>query len=398
MKMKIVLIRIVCLSLFFTLAAGGRGPDAKTPESVESQKEAVVTVSVDDKYGKRIASASGFIVDQEGVIATSCNLVAKWLESSENTITVGSAGGNSFPMKQLISNDCRNALALITIQGSDLSAVRLAKGHKPKEGEEVVVMGRTSGGNPTASEGRIKNVRSVDNIFQVTVPITPAGDGSPVFNRKGEVIGLSTLLHGKKQAQHIVIPSRNVSREFTLYKDLVKEVAALPSTPSAPPTVPLKKRDEVPGMPIQEKGEQEFLRGVSYEKSGMFEEAMSAYVQAVGINPNHMEAYVNLGLVCYRLGKYSKAVDAYKNAIRINPYTPSVYNKLGAAYVILGEYPLALDAFKQSIKIDPRSPETHFNLGVASILAGDMNGALEQYIVLKELDKQQAENLLKLIP
>jgi tetratricopeptide (TPR) repeat protein len=75
-----------------------------------------------------------------------------------------------------------------------------------------------------------------------------------------------------------------------------------------------------------------------------------------------------------------------------------VYNKLGAAYVILGEYQLALDAFKESIKIDPRSSDTHFNLGVAFILAGDKNGALEQYILLKELDKHQAEKLLKLIP
>jgi len=384
---------MVCLSVFFTLAATGKGPDAKIPESVEDQKKAVVTVSLDDKYGKRIASVSGFIVDQEGVIATSCNLIAKWLESSENTITVGLPGGSSFPMKQLISNDCRNALALITIQGSELPAVTLAKGYKAKDGEEVVVMGRTSEGNLTSSEGRIRNVRR-DDIYQVTVPITPTGDGSPVFNRKGEVIGLSTLLYGKKQAQHIVIPSRYVSKEFTLYNDLITELAALPSPL---PAVPVKRSDDVPATRLQEKGEQEFLRGVSYEKSGMYEEATSAYIRAVGINPDYTEAYVNLGLVFYRLGKYSKAVDAYKNAIRVNPYVPSVYNKLGAAYVILGDYQLALDAFKQSIKIDPRSPDTHFNLGVVSILAGDKNGALEQYILLKELDRYQAEKLLNLI-
>lgn len=395
MEKKNVFIRMVCLFVLFTVVSSGRDPDAKIPESVESQRKALVRVLVDDRHGKRIVSGSGFIVDQEGVIATSCNLIAKWLESSENTITVGLANGSSFGMKQLISNDCRNALALITIQGRGLPAVTLSQGYKPKDGEEVVVMGRTSEGNPTSSEGRIKNVRRSDDIFQVTVPVNPAGDGSPVFNRKGEVIGLSTLLHGKKQAQHIVIPSRHVSKEFTLYRDLITELAALPPVP---PTVPLKKKDEVPGTRPQENGEQEFLRGVSYEKSGMYEEAMSAYVRALGTNPNHLEANMNLGLVYYRLGKYSKAVDAYKNALRINPSLPSVYNKLGAAYVILGEYELALDAFRQSIKIDPRSPDTHFNLGVASILAGDMNGALKQYIVLKELDKNRAEKLLNLIP
>lgn len=398
MKKKNVCIGMVCLLVFSAVMARGTCLDAKIPEGVESQKKALVTVLVDDKHGRPIISGSGFIVDQEGVIATSCNLIAKWLESSENTITVGLADGRPFGMKQLISNDCRNALALITIQGREFPAVTLSQGYKPKDGEEVVVMGRTSEGKPTSSEGRIKSVRKSDDIFQVNVPVNPAGDGSPVFNRKGEVIGLSTLLHGKKQAQHIVIPSRYVSREFTLYRDLITELAALPPSLSASPAVPPKKRDDIPGARPQENGEQEFLRGVSYEKSGMYEEAMSAYVRALGINPGYMEAHVNLGLVYYRLGKYSKAVDAYKNALRINPSVPSVYNKLGAAYVILGEYQLALDAFKHSIEIDPRSPDTHFNLGVASILAGDMNGALKQYIVLKELDKNRAEKLLNLIP
>lgn len=392
MTEKGMFIRMVCLFVFFTLVASGRGLDAKTPEGVENQKKAVVGVSVHDRYGKRIASGSGFIVDREGIVATSCNLVTKFLESQENTVAVELVSGTTLPMKQLLSNDCRNGLVLITIKGSELPAVTLAKGYQPKEGEEVVVIGRTSGGNSTSSEARIKNVRRGDDIFQVTVPITSAGDGSPVFNRKGEVIGLSTLIHGKKQAQHIVFSSRYVSKEFTAYEDLAKELAMLP------PVEPLKKKEEPPGIRSQDKAEQEFLRGVSYEKSGMYDEAIAAYSRALGINANYGDAYLNLGLVYYRLGKYSKAVDAYRNALRIDPANPSVYNKLGAAYVILGEYPLALDAFKQSVKIDPRSSDTHFNLGVACILAEDKNGALEQYIILKELDTHQAEKLLKLLP
>jgi len=392
MKKKNVCIGIACLFVFCASMVSGTSLDAKTPESVESQKKAVVAVSVDDRYGRRIVSGSGFIVDREGVVATSCNLITKFLESQENTMAVELADGTSLPMKQLLSDDCRNGLVLITIRGRELPMVTLANGYKPKEGEEVVVMGRTSGGNSTSSEGRIRSVRKQDGIFQVTVPLTPAGDGSPVFNRKGEVIGLSTLIHGKKQAQHIVFPSRYVSKEFALYGDLTKGLSVLP------PAEPLNKREEPPGTRLSDMAEQEFLRGVSYEKSGMYEEAIAAYARALGINANYSDACVNLGLVYYRLGRYSKAVDAYKDAIRINPAIPSVYNKLGAAYIILGEYPLALDAFKQAITIDPRSSDTHFNLGVAFILSGDKNGALEQYILLKELDKNQAEKLLNLIP
>jgi Flp pilus assembly protein TadD len=396
MKKKNVWIRMTCLVVFCAVMVSGTCLDAKTPEIVESQEKALVAVFVHDRNGRRIVSGSGFIVDREGVVATSCNLITKFLESQENTMAVELADGTSLPMKQLLSNDCRNGLVLITIQGSELPSVTLAKGYKPKEGEEVVVMGRTSGGKRTSSEGRIKSVQKRDDIFQVTVPVTSRGDGSPVFNRKGEVIGLSTLIHGKKEAQHIVFSSRYVSKEFALYGDLAKELSVLP------PVEPLKKREEppppLPDARFSDKAEQEFLRGVSYEKSGMYDEAIAAYARALGINANYGDAYLNLGLVYYRLGKYSKAVDAYRNALRINPANPSVYNKLGAAYVILGEYPLALDAFKHSITIDPKNSDTHFNLGVACILAGDKNGALEQYIVLKELDTHQAEKLLNLMP
>jgi hypothetical protein len=392
MKRENVLRTMLCLLVLCAVMASRTSLAASTPEGVEIQKKAVVGVFVDDRQGKHIASGSGFIVDREGIVATSCNLITKFLESQENTMAVALADGISLPMRQLLSNDCRNGLVLITIEGHELPTVTLAKGYRPREGEEAVVMGRTSGGKSTSAEARIKAVRQKDDTFQVTVPITPPGDGSPVLNRKGEVIGLSTLIHGKKQAQHIVFPSRYIAKEIALYEDLARELAMLP------PVEPLKKKEEPPVMRLPDKAEQEFLRGVSYEKSGMYDEAVSAYARAVGINTNYGEAYVNLGLVYYRLGRYSKAVDAYKNAIRTNPAIPSVYNKLGAAYIILGEYPLALDAFKQSISIDPRNPDTHFNLGVACILAGDKNGALEQYIVLKELDNDRAEKLLNLIP
>ena len=111
---------MTCLVVFCAVMVSGTCLDAKTPEIVESQEKALVAVFVHDRNGRRIVSGSGFIVDREGVVATSCNLITKFLESQENTMAVELADGTSLPMKQLLSNDCRNGLVLITIQGSEL--------------------------------------------------------------------------------------------------------------------------------------------------------------------------------------------------------------------------------------------------------------------------------------
>src|SRR3990172_7743962 len=202
--------------------------NAKTPDIVLEQKNAVVSLYVNDKNGRHIFSGNGFIVGQMGVIAASCHLISKWLEKIEYTLVV-KMGDAYFPMEYVISNNCNNNLVLIKIKADDLPTVNLAAGHKPKHGESIMVMDRSSGSEAAVSDGVIRSVRLRDEIFQVSVPITPERDGSPVFNLKGEVVGISTLLPGKRRNQHIVIPVKYVSREFNKYKHLIKETSALPS-------------------------------------------------------------------------------------------------------------------------------------------------------------------------
>ncbi len=90
---------------------------AKVPDNVSKQRDAVVTVYVDDRSGEHIASAVGFIVDRRGVIATNCRIIVKWFEKIENVLTVETGGGVRFRMDDLISSRCENNLALFTSCG-----------------------------------------------------------------------------------------------------------------------------------------------------------------------------------------------------------------------------------------------------------------------------------------
>ncbi len=395
--------RKVCLFVALSLVGVVSGVDAKTPSGIQKQKKAVVTLYVDDKNGKHIFSATGSVLDKAGIVVTSCRVMSKWLEELLNTVVVRTEEGAALPMERLISNDCNNNVALIKIRGREFPTMKLAADHRPKSGEGVVVLDRSSGLDTVASEGRIVDIYRKSEFFQIAVPATARRDGSPVLNARGEIIGVSTILPGRKQSRHIIVPAKYIAKELSRYGNLAKEASLLPaSLPGAPPApAPVKalrdRGSELPARDIGEKAEREFLRGSSYDKAHMYTEAVEAYNEAIRLKPDYADAYVNLGVAYYRLERYLEAVNAYAQAIRIRPVNLSAYNKLGATYIILGDYPKALDAFKQSVKIDPKNSETHFNLGVAFVIAGEKDNAIGEYIILKELDRKSAERLLEFI-
>ncbi|MCL4476179.1 MAG: tetratricopeptide repeat-containing serine protease family protein [Nitrospirae bacterium] len=386
-----------CIFITAALLLTASGASAKAPDAVPSQKKGVVAVYVNDKAGRHVASATGIIIDRRGVVATSCFIIPKWLEVIENTLLMKTEDGTESPLEYLISQNCNNGIALIKVRGILFPVINIASGHKPKKGEAVTVITRAPP-ETTVLEGRIKTTGR-DGSFQTTVPITPKRDGSPVLNRKGEVIGISTFLLGKGQKQLAVIPAKNVAKEFNRYKHLIKEsppsLFDTPRVPSQVPAVAPAPRLQREGKAVDAEGY--FALGSSYEKTNMIQEAVEAYKEAIRNKPDYFDAYVNLGLLYYKLGRYDEAVEAYLNAMTIRPDDKSVYNKLGAAYIILGNYSMALDTFKQSLKMDPGNPETHFNLGIAFVITGNRNGAVEEYDALKNLDRERAAKLLDLI-
>ena len=376
--------------------------DAKVPDIVLKQKNTVVTIYVDDKNGKRIASGSGFIVDQNGVIATNCNIIVKWFEEVGNTLNAEIEGGVHFPIEDLISSKCENNLALFKIEATGLPAVKLAAYYKLMQGESIFVIGNQSGFETTISDGSIRSIRGKNKLIQISIPVTPERSGSPVFNIKGEAIGAVTFLPKKGKDINFAVPLKGIAKQLDRYRKLKKQSVKI-DTPSSIYTPSTKPLTETMHYKAKKKAEKDtdsanahFLRGCSYDELNMYKEAIKAYQQSVKIKPDFAEAYVNLGATYYKLGRYANAIDAYKRAIQIKP-SSSVYNKLGAIYIIKGKYSIARDTFKKATDIDPNDAVAHYNLGVAYFLNGETNAAFREYIILKDLDKERAKSLVDLI-
>jgi len=137
--------------------------------------------------------------------------------------------------------------------------------------------------------------------------------------------------------------------------------------------------------------------GVVYGKLERLTEAIEAFKQAIRLKPTYAEAHNDLGVAYGKLERLTEAIEAYKQAIFIQPDLAVPYCNMGRTYQDLKRYREAIDAYKQAIRIKPDFMDAHYNLGVAYLNVRDKSSALDQYKILKDLDKDSANELFNLI-
>ncbi len=134
-----------------------------------------------------------------------------------------------------------------------------------------------------------------------------------------------------------------------------------------------------------------------YNRLGMYNEAIESSKQIIRLKPNFAAAIFFQGEFYYRLGMNNEAVESFKQAIRINPDYEIAHLYLGTVYGSLGRNKEAVESFKQAIRIKPDYVNAHFKMGIGYLILDDRGSALEEYKILKELDKEKANELFNLI-
>ncbi len=127
-------------------------------------------------------------------------------------------------------------------------------------------------------------------------------------------------------------------------------------------------------------------RGSAYAYLGKYQKAINDYDQAIVLNPKFSEAFNNRGVVYGNLRKYQKAMEDYDQAIVLNPKNAKAFNNRGNAYTNLGEYQKAIEDYNQAIVLDPQYAEAFYNRGVAyrklgklgKLLGGKEDKAIEK--------------------
>ncbi len=127
-----------------------------------------------------------------------------------------------------------------------------------------------------------------------------------------------------------------------------------------------------------------------------FQEAINTCSKVIKKNSEHLlagGAYYYLGYVYEKLDMNKEAAAAYTQAEIQAAIHPEVDMKF--SYGLTKRF---LDAFfksKEAVKTNPNDASAHYELGLAYIMSNKRDKALEEYRILKELDKDKAEELLQ---
>src|SRR3990167_2558541 len=140
---------------------------------------------------------SGFIIGSDGYILTNAHVV----EGAEE-INVRFTDKREFKAK-VIGSDRRTDIALIKIETSGLTAVKFGDPSRLKVGEWVVAIGAPFGFENTVTAGIVSaKGRSLPQenfvpFIQTDVAINPGNSGGPLFNMKGEVVGINSQIYSR---------------------------------------------------------------------------------------------------------------------------------------------------------------------------------------------------------
>jgi serine protease Do len=140
---------------------------------------------------------SGFLISADGYLLTNAHVV-----EAADEITVRLTDKREFKAK-VIGNDRRTDVALLKIDAGGLPSVSFGDPNKLRVGEWVVAIGSPFGFENTVTAGIVSaKGRSLPQenfvpFIQTDVAINPGNSGGPLFNLKGEVIGMNSMIFSR---------------------------------------------------------------------------------------------------------------------------------------------------------------------------------------------------------
>ena len=134
-----------------------------------------------------------------------------------------------------------------------------------------------------------------------------------------------------------------------------------------------------------------FRAGQQATQLGQFERAVEEYKKVLNLDPNLLEARVNLGLAYHSLGQYSLAVSELSRALRRRPELLGPCIILGIDYLKLGFPEKAIPPLQRALSIESSNREARRALAACYLAQDNYLKATNQYRELFSLSPEMAE-------
>jgi serine protease Do len=141
-------------------------------------------------------AGSGFIVSPDGVILTNAHVVRDAKE-----VTVKLQDRREYRAR-VLGSDPKTDVAVLKIDAKNLPVVPIGKSSDLKVGEWVLAIGSPFGLESTVTAGVVSaKGRSLDDgsvpFIQTDVAVNPGNSGGPLFNTRGEVVGINSQIYSQ---------------------------------------------------------------------------------------------------------------------------------------------------------------------------------------------------------
>jgi serine protease Do len=162
----------------------------------------------EDEVMKQQALGSGFLIDDQGHVVTNAHVI-----DDADVVKVKLADDREFRAK-VVGKDDRLDVAVLKLDAPphDLPVAALGASEALRVGEYVVAIGNPFGlGNTVtmgivSAKGRTIGAGPYDDFIQTDASINPGNSGGPLFNLRGQVVGINTAINPQGKGIGFAIP------------------------------------------------------------------------------------------------------------------------------------------------------------------------------------------------
>ncbi len=129
-----------------------------------------------------------------------------------------------------------------------------------------------------------------------------------------------------------------------------------------------------------------FFQALEHEDNAQWKLAEKKYEDLIDEDPEHTDAFVNLGNLRFRAGDLEMAENCYRRALCIDPDHVEANFNLANMFDDRGEPENAMLFYIKALYEDPEFPDAHCNLGMVLEKLGNLSAAREHWLIYLEIE------------